>query len=374
MNINRDEGDEPKAYMSPHELFTSIPEGEIGEPTYWHNDSESPHIYGWGVDLELVDYDNPPNGEWDEWEELHETLHESQINAHVWGDSSYVHADWGLIYPPMITVELDDHVVEPGWGADYISIPSRPEIRTRSFNITGSLAPSLAPFPGTVILTANEVRYSGGHMVTGRTMNHDPVPSRINFIGPSGAFSATYEDLCQWGGQFQITAHYIEDYLSYSAADTTSITFSYLDDFYDEFGINPDTVIYTGGDPVHDDYLYIDYARTNELIEIIRKFRNQAEYEEIVPVVRLNDISLPDGGRFVTEEYNNSWWEFDEHLAHRQGCQADIGYEGFQPYSGNWELMKTIIIQTTRRLPIEYSDHFHVKFWCQEWAPGTNEE
>ena len=91
-------------------------------------------------------------------------------------------------------------------------------------------------------------------------------------------------------------------------------------------------------------------------------------------MVRLNDISLTDGGRFVTEEYDNSWWEFDEHLAHRQGCQADISYEGFQPDSENWELMKTIIIQYTRRIPLEYSDHFHVKFRCQAWAPGTNEE
>jgi hypothetical protein len=225
-----------------------------------------------------------------------------------------------------------------------------------------------------VALRVDEVLGSGGHHAAGRPMEHLPTPHHITQFGPDGTFEGiTYEDICQWGGQIQIRATYLDGEYSYTTADTSSTTFNYLVDFYPVFGYNPDTVIYTGGDPVHDIYLLIDQSLTDELSNIIRAFIEQAEPATPFPVVRLNDISLPMGGRFVCRLHNNSWWTSSEHLAHRQGCQADIGYQNFHRLSENWYIMRNIIVFYSERQPIDhYDDHFHAKFWCQEWAPGTN--
>lgn len=299
------------------------------------------------------------------------------------GDYSYVHAEYHPDPPPeqMIEVTITPNVVEPGWGTDYR--PGNPQ--TRQFNITGSLVSSLSPFPGTVILTAKEVCYSGGHMVVDRAMSHDPDPKRIEDIESEGTFEATYEDNCQWGGQFQIMAYYMEGFRSFCDADTVSITFDYLIDLENQISADPGIVKYTGGnddDPiepsgeVHPFNHYIDNVQIETMENIINRFRELVvdSLQITPPEFWINDISLPNGGRFTCCA---PWWGCNDHTAHRQGCQADVKYGGslWSHTHAMYGILRDVISFYTPLPPMEYPEynysHFHVRFCCQAWAPGT---
>jgi hypothetical protein len=353
-----------RAYLSPNMLFTSKPISGIGYPTYWEDNPESAHIYGRAIDIRIDDL-AAPLGRQDDWERLAAIMNSHGIAT---SDPSvewlYIHAEsTGPPQPDMIQICITPNTKEPGWGTDY----QRPK-NTRQFDIYGQLM-FPPPYDGELVLRVSEVPYSGGHAAASRPMNHLPTPDRITEFGVSGAFGdITYEDICQWGGQIQVRATYLDGEHSYWGADTSSIEFDYLVPMPEYEHVEP-----TGGTtfhPLNTNHYLDENIRDEEMVpRIVARFYfklDSAGFAPPFPLVYMNDISLPNGGRFPIDS-----WTDGSHQRHRQGAEADMYYGGWVYQSLKWGLMLSAIWEITgtepKHDPEHHHDHFHAIFPNRPW-------
>lgn len=374
-----------RAYLSPNMLFTTKPVGG-GQPSYWEEHRESPHLYGNATDIEVEDIDLDGLFK-DDWDTLAAVMRTQGIEPVNMGDSTYIHAELGATQTSMVSVDMTPDTVEPGWGLSrYYRQQEQGEpsaVRTclctqgRQFSISGRIDTSLAQngqFDGHVTLRVDEVPFSGGWGLTGRPMIHDPVPSVISsseLTHNLGEFrDITYRDTCEWGGEIQLHAYYSDGVFSYDGADTVSLTLGFVVDLERAYQPAPSIFLYTGAvSPAFHRNHYIDGDYRVTYRQIVNDFRTRVlEAGLDIPVVYGNDISLQDGGRFDCQP---PWWRGKSHIFHRWGCDADMQYAGWEYNSQIWDIMRDVISRNSGHAPQRERRCFHIYFDCRA---GCNAE
>jgi hypothetical protein len=350
-------------------LFTSEPPVIIlEEPTYWENNPESPHIYGGAADIAVEDHNQ--NGLFhDDWDSLAAVMVRYGINPINMGDSTYIHAQLAPTYTPMVSVEITPSSILPGRQDTYNHHP--PDI-IRELTISGGVDSQLAPYQGDYLtLSMEEVPFSGGHNHTDRPMNHDPEPNIISgelLQQNSGSFNATYEDPCQWGGQYQVGAYYHRGSQMYCATDTFDIRFPGLvlvdsNEAYDMLGAYPQHQI--------NHYTRLQYKEMPlRIVEAFDSLANSLYPGQPVPRIWLNDMCLVCGGRFdigpTTHHPEWELWNYP-HNTHRIGCSLDIGYYGISKTDRYYRILGDAIRYVTQLDPKAEGNCWHAWFCIYSW-------
>jgi len=362
--------DDYRAYLSPNRLYKTKP--PEGQPTYWEDNPESPHIYGSAADIQVVDRNL--NGSYqDDWDTLAAIMLSHGINPIDMGDTTYIHAeDSSAFLSSLVTIVVNPDTVEPGTGADYVS---RPNI-VRQCSVHVAIDASLSPYSGNVQLRVEEVLFSGGHHHSGRPLNPYPVVHDVSSDSLNawhGLINTVYRDTCKFGGQYRFIAYYQDGSRLYYSEDTLTIGVRGLIEYI------PDTTyIWTGRDtvyhPPHNHFIFTGWKSRAD--GIIRSFYDQCDslYPEIPgEVIRLNDISLINGGLFDVGRA----WRPDPvlgHVGHRGGFEADISFTDFSTTHPYYQ----ILIQVCKRISGEepwvwaipykqrYSSHIHARFCTKD--------
>jgi hypothetical protein len=290
------------------------------------------------------------------------------------GRPAYVHACIDQPAPgPMIEVTITPEAVEPGWGT---SAPRSyvPDNLLREMALSGSVDHRLADdngnYRGYLNIRVNEVSYSGYHQSPGRPMIHVTNPSvipGIELTNNNGQFGdVTYIDTCEWGGQYRVTATYIDGSNSYQASDTLAIMFGYLIERTEH-----ESIVDTGRTTFHPENQYIDENVVDMVSEIVRLFYFKIDSAGLGPdhpIIYMNDISVPPGGRFAIDN-----WQDSNHKEHRQGAHADMYYQGWVYRSEKWSYMLSAIWEATGLRPVYephyHYNHFHARFPARYWGP-----
>jgi len=195
---------------------------------------------------------------------------------------------------------------------------------------------------------------------------HLPATRRFFNLNPeTGGFQTTYEDTCEWGGTSYVKADYLDGEYSYSATDTASIRFDYLV----QLSQYP-SLVDTGETDFHPFNHFIDTDIEYMVPLIIERFYFKLDSAGLgppFPLVYMNDISLPFGGRFAIRS-----WTDRRHNEHRQGANADMYYENWDYESLRWQLMLSAILSATGITPlhdpVHHNNHFHVFFPTRPWT------
>jgi hypothetical protein len=356
-----------RAYSSPYHLFTSIPPAPnyIGLPKYWEDDPDSPHLYGYAVDINVSDW-TEPEGLQDDWEELSAIMvAHGLITSNPAGDWTYVHAKVEYAQESLITINIDPPSVMPGRE---IPLP----VIVRQFNISGQVSGALAPYiDGQLILRVNEVPYSGGHLHPNRPMIHDPVPNVVTgeeLQGDGGLYQVTYADTCEWGGQFQVSAHFIKTGVVHYSTRTIDIRVNDL--------------VELGKDPAYDllgDYAqhrrnhYVRDDHDDQVLDIVQRFYFLADSlhpGDPIPRIWINDMCLSWGGRFDVGPtiLHHEWplWGYP-HREHRIGSCMDIGFHGINRNHSHYFILRDAITYVIGTAPLGEGNHWHARFFEYTW-------
>jgi hypothetical protein len=362
-----------RAYSSPARHFTSTPgPPHYGYPSYWEGNSESPHIYGYAIDIVT-------DGEI-QWSIIADIMENHGIIAsNPAGDYSYIHGEFPIQSETLISLELEPNSVVPGRQDTY---PGHGPDIIRQIEICGHVDNALAPYTdGELVLSVDEVLFSGGHAHPGRPMNHDPVPNRISgqqLQQNNGEFYADYEDPCQWGGQYQVRAYFLRGAEAYYGIETLNIRWEDLYELNEH-----ESYDLVGWSDQHPDNHFVrqEYFEIPKLIAInFYELVSDSFPEDTLPTVYINDMSLVQGGRFDIGQTsgcpNCALWEYP-HKSHRIGCSMDTQYHNQSANLKYYKLFKRAILNILEEyipeapIPDEHPElnynHIHVWFCEYQW-------
>jgi hypothetical protein len=231
---------------------------------------------------------------------------------------------------------------------------------------------ALAPYTdGQLILRVNEVSYSGGHLHPNRPMIHDPVPNVVTgeeLQGDGGLYQVTYADTCEWGGQFQVSAHFIKTGVVHYSTRTIDIRVNDLV----ELGKDPAYDL-VGDYPQHRANHFTRPAYLGTPLEIVERFEFLVDSlypGDPIPRIWLNDMCLAWGGRFDVGPtiQHPGWvlWEYP-HKFHRIGCSLDIGYPGISRDHRFYKILGQAILEMTGIEAESEGNHYHAWFCNYSW-------
>jgi len=366
-----------KGFLSPNALYLSKGT-DSSSSIYWENSPNSPHLFGLAADIDVNDEDHDGR-RMDDWNNLAWVMRHNHIRPRNLIDLTMIHAAFDttqdtslisiLVNPPRVSVGLDPHF------NDFRIV--------RTVDIEARVDTSLRPYTGELTLYVDEVDSSGGHTHLNRPMNHHPADSVITadtLNTRSGTVTTSYRDTCKWGGQYVFSARYQYGNEQIRATDTLSIgIWNLTGDFrmqYSQIVALPDTSAWDtirGEDgPYHWPANYIDRRWIRNMYNSINSFfwKCDSAYSDSEHVtIRMNDLSLPQGGRF---DLMGQWDSSEAHVSHRWGYEADVSFTGFTRTHPYRQLLIDAFTETCGRPPLTNYDHLIHAHLCRQnyqWFP-----
>jgi hypothetical protein len=368
-----------RGYQSPNSLYTY--KGiDSARSQCWENLPNSPHLFGLATDIDVEDQDHD-NRLTDDWNEMAWTMRRNHIKPLNLVDSTMIHAEYDSLYEvPMVSIYISRPRVPVGLECYFYG-----QRIIRTISIEARVDTSLSPYVGNLRLYVDEVDSSGAHTHLNRPMNHHPQDSlinaeRLNLL--NGVVNTSYVDTCIWGGQYVFSATYQHGEEQFSGTDSMSIgiyrnnlpiLFEYYDSTLCDWIRGSDSTF-------HSHAHFVEGRWIDRPYQIIERFYFLCDsvYPDSPDVrIRLNDLSLPMGGRF---DVDGNWKQSKAHKSHRWGYEADIGFTDFdtthyyrpllyqacQEYGdrdpNEWEVWKN-----NGQIRRRYVAHLHA-YLCRRWT------